>query len=94
MERALNNTSSALPMPWGYEFARRMQDIVGKELMPYGVEANRTTLDAFLQYAFEQGVLPQADDSRRSCFRRRCRRASRFSASAFVSRMRCSDRAR
>jgi 4,5-dihydroxyphthalate decarboxylase len=56
VERALNNTSSTLPLPWGYEFARRMQDIVGKELMPYGLDANRTTLDAFLQYAFEQGV--------------------------------------
>ena len=33
-----------------------MQDVVGKDLMPYGVEANRVTLDAFLQYAFEQGV--------------------------------------
>src|SRR3954447_23429133 len=56
VERALNNTSSTLPLPWGYEFARRMQDIVGNDLMPYGVEANRTTLDAFLQYAHEQGV--------------------------------------
>jgi 4,5-dihydroxyphthalate decarboxylase len=56
VERALNNTSSALPLPWGYEFARRMQDVVGKDLLPYGVEANRVTLDAFLQYAFEQGV--------------------------------------
>ena len=26
VKRALNNTSSALPIPWGYEFARRMQD--------------------------------------------------------------------
>ena len=57
VERALNNTSSALPLPWGYEFVRRMQDVVGPELMPYGVEANRTTLEAFLQYAHEQGVL-------------------------------------
>ena len=56
VERALASTSSTLPLPWAYEFARRMQDIVGKELMPYGVEANRTTLDAFLQYAHEQGV--------------------------------------
>ena len=56
VQRALNNTSSALPIPWGYEFARRMQDIVGKELLPYGIEGNRTTLDAFLQYAHEQGV--------------------------------------
>jgi 4,5-dihydroxyphthalate decarboxylase len=57
VERALNNTSSALPLPWGYEFVRRMQEVVGPDLMPYGVEANRTTLDAFLQYAHEQGVL-------------------------------------
>jgi 4,5-dihydroxyphthalate decarboxylase len=57
VERALNGSSSTLPLPWAYEFAKRMQDIVGKELMPYGVEQNRVTLDAFLQYAFEQGVL-------------------------------------
>jgi 4,5-dihydroxyphthalate decarboxylase len=57
VKRALNNTSSAMPIPWGYEFARRMQDITGKELLPYGIDANRTTLDAFLQYGFEQGVL-------------------------------------
>jgi 4,5-dihydroxyphthalate decarboxylase len=56
VERALNNTSSALPLPWGYEFARKMQEVVGKDLMPYGVEQNRTTLDAFLQYGFEQGL--------------------------------------
>jgi 4,5-dihydroxyphthalate decarboxylase len=56
VERALACTSSALPLPWGYEFVKRMQAVVGNDLMPYGVEANRTTLDAFLQYAFEQGV--------------------------------------
>jgi 4,5-dihydroxyphthalate decarboxylase len=56
VERALACTSSALPLPWGYEFVKRMQAVVGKDLMPYGLEANRTTLDAFLQYAFEQGV--------------------------------------
>jgi len=55
--RALNPTTSALPIPWGYEIARRMQAISGEELLPYGIEANRTTLDAFLQYGFEQGVM-------------------------------------
>ena len=30
--------------------------LVGKDPLPYGLEANRTTLNAFLQYAFEQGV--------------------------------------
>lgn len=56
VERALSCTSSALPLPWGYEFVKRMQAVVGKDLMPYGLDANRATLDAFLQYAFEQGV--------------------------------------
>jgi 4,5-dihydroxyphthalate decarboxylase len=56
VERALTCTSSALPLPWGYELVKRMQAVVGPDLMPYGVDANRTTLDAFLQYAFEQGV--------------------------------------
>jgi 4,5-dihydroxyphthalate decarboxylase len=56
VERALACTSSVLPLPWGYEFVKRMQAVVGDDLMPYGVEQNRTTLEAFLQYAFEQGV--------------------------------------
>ncbi len=56
VERTLSGTSSNLPLPWAHELARRMQDVVGKDLMPYGVEQNRTTLDAFLQYAHEQGV--------------------------------------
>jgi 4,5-dihydroxyphthalate decarboxylase len=57
VRRTLNNTSSSLPIPWCYEFARRMQNVVGEDLLPYGVETNRTTLEAFLQYALEQGVL-------------------------------------
>jgi len=45
----------------GLRVVKRMQR--GRDdLMPYGVEQNRTTLEAFLQYAFEQGVChPQAD---------------------------------
>jgi len=30
--------------------------ILGKDYFPYGIEENRTTLTAFLRYAFEQGV--------------------------------------
>jgi 4,5-dihydroxyphthalate decarboxylase len=56
VERALASTSSVLPLPWAYEFAKRMQAVVGDDLMPYGLEQNRKTLEAFLQYAFEQGV--------------------------------------
>jgi 4,5-dihydroxyphthalate decarboxylase len=30
--------------------------LLGNDFWPYGIEANRTTLDAFLSYAHEQGV--------------------------------------
>lgn len=55
VQRALF-VGSCFPIPWGYEHARRAQDLFGKEYWPYGIEANRTSLDAFLQYAFEQGI--------------------------------------
>ena len=29
---------------------------MGEDFWPYGIEANRPTLEAFLKYAFEQGV--------------------------------------
>jgi 4,5-dihydroxyphthalate decarboxylase len=47
---------SHAPIPWLAEHARRWRDIAGAELWPYGIAANRPTLEAFLQYAYEQGV--------------------------------------
>ena len=63
-EQAKNNsvtrvqaiTSTTVPIPWGYEYARRARSIFGEDIWPYGIDANRKTLDAFLQYAHEQGV--------------------------------------
>ena len=56
LERALF-VGSRYPIPWSYEYAaRQAQELLGKDFWPYGVDANRTTLDAFLQYAHEQGV--------------------------------------
>jgi 4,5-dihydroxyphthalate decarboxylase len=55
MERALF-VGSCFPIPWGYELARRAQESMGKDYWPYGIDANRPTLTAFLQYAYEQGV--------------------------------------
>ncbi|MEA2985401.1 MAG: 4,5-dihydroxyphthalate decarboxylase [Alphaproteobacteria bacterium] len=49
-------TSTTVPIPWCYEFARRAKTVFGDDPWPYGIEANRQTLDAFLQYAHEQGV--------------------------------------
>ena len=54
--RALEVTAPRFPIPWCFEHARRAQALFGEDYWPYGVDANRTTLEAFLCYAHEQGV--------------------------------------
>jgi 4,5-dihydroxyphthalate decarboxylase len=56
VERALYAGMTYFPILWGFEHARRTQNLFDGEYWPYGVEANRRTLDAFLRYAYEQGV--------------------------------------
>ena len=34
----------------------RAQTLFGEDMWPYGIEANRCTLEAFTQFCFEQGV--------------------------------------
>jgi 4,5-dihydroxyphthalate decarboxylase len=47
---------SHVPVPWIAEHARRWRDVAGEDFWPYGLEPNRATLEAFVQYAHEQGV--------------------------------------
>jgi 4,5-dihydroxyphthalate decarboxylase len=47
---------SLFPIPWSYDAVRKAEEIFGSDFWPYGLEENRPTLDAFLQYAAEQGV--------------------------------------
>lgn len=42
--------------PWAAEHARRLAQLFGADYYPYGVDPNRVTLEAFLQYCDEQGV--------------------------------------
>ena len=56
VERALEVTAPRFPIPWCFEHARRAQELFGQDHWPYGVDGNRTTLEAFLGYAHEQGV--------------------------------------
>jgi 4,5-dihydroxyphthalate decarboxylase len=49
-------TASHAPLAWLGDHVARMRELFGDDPFPYGVDANRRTLDAFLQYAFEQGV--------------------------------------
>jgi 4,5-dihydroxyphthalate decarboxylase len=54
--RRMFSVSAAVPVPWAYEHARAQTALFGKDIWPYGLEPNRKTLEAFLQFAFEQGV--------------------------------------
>ena len=56
MQQLVDIGLSHVPMPWVAEHARRWREIAGEDFWPYGIEPNRPTLEAFLQYAFEQGV--------------------------------------
>jgi 4,5-dihydroxyphthalate decarboxylase len=47
---------SSTPLPWMAHHARRWRELAGEDFWPYGVEPNRPTLEAFLQYAHEQGI--------------------------------------
>jgi 4,5-dihydroxyphthalate decarboxylase len=56
MARLVEIGLSHVPLPWLAEHARRWRDLAGEDFWPYGIERNRPTLEAFAQYAFEQGV--------------------------------------
>ncbi len=56
MARLTDPAESATPVPFLAEHIRHLQQARSGELWHYGVEANRTTLTAFLDYCHEQGV--------------------------------------
>lgn len=56
LARLADITASQAPLPWLSDYVARMQEIFGADLWPYGIEANRRTLEAFLAFAWEQGV--------------------------------------
>ena len=49
-------TTSRLPFPWAFNAVADAQRVFGQDCWPYGIEPNRRTLEAFLQYGYEQGV--------------------------------------
>ena len=56
LARVIELGVSHAPLPWVADHAARWRELAGEDFWPYGVEANRATLEAFLQYSFEQGV--------------------------------------
>ena len=56
LERAKDGNAPKYPIPWSPANAERAEEMFGPDLWPYGIEENRTTLEAFLRFAHEQGV--------------------------------------
>ena len=51
-----SSLKSRIPIPWLHERADEARSLFGEDFWPYGIEPNRRTLVAFLQYCHEQGV--------------------------------------
>ena len=49
-------TASHAPLAWVAAYTGRMKTLFGEDFWPYGLEKNRATLQAFVDFAFEQGV--------------------------------------
>jgi 4,5-dihydroxyphthalate decarboxylase len=56
IERLSDITASHAPLAWLAPYAERMKALFGEDFWPYGLEKNRKTLQAFVDFAFEQGV--------------------------------------
>jgi 4,5-dihydroxyphthalate decarboxylase len=55
-ERIKDLTASRIPVPWAEAIAAEFSGNFGDDPFPYGLEANRKTLDAFCRFAHDQGV--------------------------------------
>ena len=56
LERLSEMTASRIPLPWIPSLVEQMRQLLGPDPWPYGVDANRVTLQAFTRWAHEQGV--------------------------------------
>jgi 4,5-dihydroxyphthalate decarboxylase len=56
IERLSDITASHAPLAWLAPYLQRMRNLFGEDFWPYGLEPNRRTLQAFVDFAFEQGV--------------------------------------
>jgi 4,5-dihydroxyphthalate decarboxylase len=58
--RVAETAALASLLPWGYAEAERTRRLMGADFWSYGVEGNRDTLETFVRYSFEQGLIKRA----------------------------------
>jgi 4,5-dihydroxyphthalate decarboxylase len=59
LKRLASIVHSTVAIPWAQHAFHEAQQLLGSDVWPYGIEANRKTLDAFLSFSAEQGVTPR-----------------------------------
>ena len=63
-DRLADAMAPRLPLPWAADDFARARSVFGSDVYPYGVEPNRTTLEAVVGFAHEQGVTARRADRR------------------------------
>jgi 4,5-dihydroxyphthalate decarboxylase len=56
LDRILDPAVSRYPVPWLTAYARRMRDLFGPDLFPYGIDENRPTWTQMALYSHQQGI--------------------------------------
>ncbi|MPZ55934.1 MAG: ABC transporter substrate-binding protein [Rhizobiales bacterium] len=56
VERLMDPAVSRYPLPWLPTYARKMSGLMGGDPFPYGIDENRSTLEQFCRYTYEQGI--------------------------------------
>ena len=59
LARLRDLTASRVPLPWAASLADEWASDFGADPFPYGLEANRKTLEAFCRFAHAQGITPR-----------------------------------
>jgi len=55
--RVAETAALASLLPWGYAEAERTRDLMGTGYWTYGLAGNEATLETFVRYSFEQGLI-------------------------------------
>jgi 4,5-dihydroxyphthalate decarboxylase len=53
--------ASRVPVPWLGQHLARLRETFGPDIWPYGIEANRPSLETWVRYSREQGLIEDVD---------------------------------
>lgn len=57
MERMTRTSALSTTLPWVHDELDSTRELMGDDFWPYGVEANRDTLETMIEFSYEQGLI-------------------------------------